>query len=54
MTKPYPDQTLHSYLWDKQALGFNIPEVYYYADLGRRYLIILGRLPGLSLERDVV
>ncbi|EEA28497.1 hypothetical protein PMAA_033040 [Talaromyces marneffei ATCC 18224] len=30
------------YLQDKHPLDFNIPEAYYYADLGKRYLIILG------------
>lgn len=44
------EHTTLQYLWDKHPLDFNIPEVYYYADLGERYLIILGRLPGLTLN----
>ncbi|KAH8697398.1 hypothetical protein BGW36DRAFT_427364 [Talaromyces proteolyticus] len=44
------EHTTLQYLRDKHPLDFNIPEVYYYADLGKRYLIILGRLPGLTLN----
>jgi hypothetical protein len=39
------------YLQSKQPLDFSTPEVHYHADLsGNRYLIVLDRVPGVTLH----
>ncbi|KAF2969479.1 hypothetical protein GQX73_g4096 [Xylaria multiplex] len=44
------EHTTLQYLRNKQPLDFHIPDVYYHSDLGDRYLIVLGRVPGRTLN----
>lgn len=44
------EHTTLEYLRDRQPLNFHIPDVHYHADLGNRYLIVLGGLAGRTLN----
>ncbi|KAI1351213.1 kinase-like domain-containing protein [Xylaria sp. FL0043] len=44
------EHTTLEYLRNRQPLSFRIPDVYYHTDLGNRYLIVLGRLAGRTLN----
>ncbi|KAI0537384.1 kinase-like domain-containing protein [Xylaria digitata] len=44
------EHTTLEYLRDRQPLNFRIPDIYYHTDLGNRYLIVLGRLAGRTLN----
>ncbi|KAJ8132008.1 hypothetical protein O1611_g1621 [Lasiodiplodia mahajangana] len=44
------EHTTLEYLHDRQPLGFRIPNIYYYKALGNRYLIVLSRVAGRTLN----
>ncbi|KAJ3567656.1 hypothetical protein NPX13_g6692 [Xylaria arbuscula] len=50
----YPDATREwttlQYVRNRQPLDFHIPDVYYHAEFGNHSLIILGRVPGRTLN----